>query len=492
MTNVLLDGDVRIPLRDAVVTTADVWRAAEGPPGPAILVRTPYGRETPFHLSPIDPRAAAARGYALVVQDVRGRGGSQGEFRAFTQEREDGFDSIEWVAAQPWCNGDVVMSGFSYLGAAQWLAAGTKPPSLRAIAPLNSSHRFGEGWSFTNGVREQGFLASWIAGSLAPPSRQLPDRVTEAMADPSLLSGIMPEADTWFAMGPDDDYWQECSVDPGEVEVPVFVVSGWFDCFVDAAIVGHQSREHPDDRLLIGAWPHDNWFGSLAGDQNLGTAGSGPAIGLGTQLLDFFDAALRRAPSPMDRVRTFVLGAKRWITGATWPPETTTRIRVSLLEGGTFEVDADALPPSLGGRALFVGVPDWGWGPRDQSPLTRRPDVLCLPLLSLGRTVVAAGPAFVNLIVEEDGPGERQWVVALCTRSPTGSLDLIGTGVANAPGETRRVTIPLGDLCLEITDDESLFLVVSAGSVPRWEPIRVPGRRTVTAGSSLELTVIDP
>ena len=115
----LLERDIAIPLRDGTHTSADVWRPAAGPSGPAILVRTPYGKEQAVPNGHIDPRLAADRGYTVVVQDVRGRGGSEGDFEPYVCEADDGHDSVEWVAAQPWCDGRVVMAGMSYVALTQ-------------------------------------------------------------------------------------------------------------------------------------------------------------------------------------------------------------------------------------------------------------------------------------------------------------------------------------------------------------------------------------
>jgi putative CocE/NonD family hydrolase len=115
--------DVAIPLRDGVQTSAEVWLPDDGQAHPAMLVRTPYLKETAAVTAVLDSRLATARGYAVVLQDVRGRGASGGVFDPFVHEEADGSDTVAWVAEQPWCDGRVVMSGISYVGATQWQAA---------------------------------------------------------------------------------------------------------------------------------------------------------------------------------------------------------------------------------------------------------------------------------------------------------------------------------------------------------------------------------
>ena len=113
---VLLERNVPIPLRDGTLTYANVWRPAGGDPVPAIMVRTPYTKEVEEINVFSEPRVAAVRGFAIVSQDVRGRGESEGEFDPYFQEGADGYDSIEHVAGLDWCSGDVVMAGNSYVG----------------------------------------------------------------------------------------------------------------------------------------------------------------------------------------------------------------------------------------------------------------------------------------------------------------------------------------------------------------------------------------
>ena len=123
----------------------------------------------------LDPATAVAAGFAVVIQDVRGTGTSGGAFEPYVHEADDGFDTIEWLAAQPWCDGRVVMTGMSYVGVVQWLAASRRPPALMALTPTITTDSLGEGWSFRGGVLEAGFLRTWIANSLAPPDLRVLD-----------------------------------------------------------------------------------------------------------------------------------------------------------------------------------------------------------------------------------------------------------------------------------------------------------------------------
>src|SRR5215207_2235922 len=144
---ILEERRVAAQMRDGVTLYATVYRPAEGPPVPAILSRTCYQAHRGVTANAaVDPEKSIPAGFALIVQDGRGTGRSEGEFDPFVTEADDGYDTIQWAAEQEWCNGEVVLSGRSYVGATQWLAAATQPPALRAIAPVITGSDYFHGW----------------------------------------------------------------------------------------------------------------------------------------------------------------------------------------------------------------------------------------------------------------------------------------------------------------------------------------------------------
>ena len=148
---ILIDRDVPIPMRDGTVLRADVVRDAQAGQTPTLLLRTPYLKEGGFN-SAFAALDAVARGYAVVIEDCRGTGESDGELHPFLQEIDDGYDTVEWCAAQEWCDGRVGMYGMSYMGTTPWLAAIAAPPSLRAIATFMTGSDFLEGWTYEGGA----------------------------------------------------------------------------------------------------------------------------------------------------------------------------------------------------------------------------------------------------------------------------------------------------------------------------------------------------
>ena len=168
-SNLIIDKDVPVPMRDGTVLRADVYRPATAGEYPVILQRTPYNKGLLAGvILMLDVVRTASEGYAVVIQDTRGRYASEGEFYTFRDDVMDGYDSVEWCAAQAWSDGQVGMYGASYVGATQWLAAISAPPHLKAIFPLITASHYHEGWTYQGGAFALGFNASWTLARLAP------------------------------------------------------------------------------------------------------------------------------------------------------------------------------------------------------------------------------------------------------------------------------------------------------------------------------------
>ena len=145
----IIELDAAIEMRDGVTLYADIYRPNIDGECPVILQRTPYNKRV---APAVNVLSAVERGYTVVMQDVRGRFQSEGTFDTFVNEAHDGYDTVEWIADQSWCNGKVGMVGGSYVGATQWLAASEKPPHLTAIFPRITASDYHEGWTYQGGV----------------------------------------------------------------------------------------------------------------------------------------------------------------------------------------------------------------------------------------------------------------------------------------------------------------------------------------------------
>ena len=166
-TSLKTETNVPIPMRDGALLYADIYRPDSPDRVPVLLQRVPYNKSMPAYRSvALDSTRAASHGFAVVIQDTRGRYTSDGEFYPFLNEAQDGYDTIEWCAAQPWSTGKVGMFGRSYAGATQWLAATSRPPSLAAIVPGVTASDYYEGWTYKGGALELGFTMSWTLSAL--------------------------------------------------------------------------------------------------------------------------------------------------------------------------------------------------------------------------------------------------------------------------------------------------------------------------------------
>ena len=197
---VIVEKNIEIPMRDGIILRADLYRpeGADQPGGavPGIVTRTPYDKEmSGAGVVAVMPSALklAERGYAVVVCDCRGRYASEGEFKPFHQEGADGYDTLEWVAAQPWCDGNTAIYGPSYVGATTMLATRERPPSLRCAIPIITADDYYDGWTYQGGAFQLGFIGLWGSG-LAATGYLQQDHARPAEAQPEMTEAIMGNA----------------------------------------------------------------------------------------------------------------------------------------------------------------------------------------------------------------------------------------------------------------------------------------------------------
>jgi len=345
-----VDFDVAATMRDGVVLRANVYRPSGLGPWPALLVRTPYDKNEP--LQDLDPMRAARQGFVVVVQDVRGRFASDGEWIPFRFEPHDGYDSVEWAAGLAGVNGRVGMYSASYCGNVQWLAAFERPPSLGAIAPAMTWSDAREGLLTRGGALELGLAWFWALENGF-------DVIRRSVADPDEAARRADELRLEFDRALDDAYW-ELPVDDaavlhrhgvpafsgigpvatpeavresavrdriGDVEIPSFHLSGWYDIFVQGTLdnfVAMQQRGR-DATLVVGPWSHELHRDPI-GQLNFGSGAARDAPVHGELDADALGPAWLRsrldvdAPKPVHApVRIFVMGRNEWRDEQSWP-----------------------------------------------------------------------------------------------------------------------------------------------------------------------------
>lgn len=328
--------------RDGVRLDADVWQPAAGGPYPVLLMRQAYGRGVASTVCYAHPAWYAAHGYVVVIQDIRGRGTSEGFFRIGEHERDDGIDTIAWAAQLPGTTGMVGMYGFSYQAFNQLILAGDDCPALKAIAPAMGPWQGREGWSHVNGaLRLQGSLG-WATQLAADTARH--QGMTQAFTELMAASRGLPLYETvqarpaymerhreishyqrWIDTPADDSYWTSLSAaarlpDIAARKLPMLFIGGWYDTFLEPTIEGFRAVADAGvpSRLVVGPWPHFPWVRKVGGT-DFGPAADG---GMDELQVRWFDRWLKGVDNGVDQeppVRLFDLGSKSWREFDTWP-----------------------------------------------------------------------------------------------------------------------------------------------------------------------------
>src|SRR5437899_3139540 len=286
---ITVERDVPVKMRDGVVLHADIYRPKIDGRFPVLLQRTPYNKdlEVEFGLK------AAARGFVTVIQDVRGRFSSEGEWYAFKHKSDDGYDTVEWAAALPYSNGKVGMFGGSYVGATQMLAAIAHPPHLAGICPVVTASNYHSNWTYQGGAFEQWFDQNWTSGLAQNtfdrevanntnalqgistfPLASYPLFNLDKVSDPASSTALAPYYLDWLAHPNYDDYWKAISIEDhfGDINVPALHVAAWYDLFLGGSLRNYEGlkahaateQARRGQRLMV-----------IVG----GHAGNGPKIG---------------------------------------------------------------------------------------------------------------------------------------------------------------------------------------------------------------------
>ena len=334
-----LERSIQCRMRDGVTLISDHYYPAGYGPAPTLLMRQPYGRDIASTVVYAHPIWFARAGYHVVIQDVRGRGDSEGLFYPFRHEGADGFDTLSWLVRHPACNGKIGMYGFSYQGATQLLAAAERPPGLVAIAPWMTAHDLYHGWFYHNGALRLASTLGWgiqmlredvRRGGLTEASRTLEDLWLNVRqhtlcapygASPGLNQPGAPSyLKDWISHRHWDDYWRAFDLSSRLPPLPALHLSGWYDLYLKGSIdtfLAMQSAGCPNQYLIAGPWIHIPW-GTRVGDIDFGEAA---ALDTNLILLRWFSHWLKRSGEFANEppIRHFALGANQWYSAQSWP-----------------------------------------------------------------------------------------------------------------------------------------------------------------------------
>ena len=445
-----IENDVAVPMRDGVVLRADVRRPAKEGKYPVLIFRTPYDKSEGDADNEKTFREAVKRGYAMVIQDVRGRYASDGEFVAYQSEGKDGYDTIEWAAQQPWSDGRVGTFGLSYPGAVQWLAAVENPPHLKAMVPAMCPSTMGPQGVYFGGVFESDW-ANWSYINMAPDTRVKknlagPKTIAEAKAKwielggasriqgwlPSLqmpyLKDVEPYHYTWLEHGPYDPWWEWGNFRSkyANVQAAVLNISGWHDepYGSEGAITNFlgikESRSHETDprvKLILGPWIHGV---EATGKDTAGKRAFGPAARINYHhvVLDWLDHYVRGIDNGVEgwpNVQAYVMGEDTWATGTTWPLANTHAETLHLVSTAHAGGPAGMIAPRLPEKAessSFLSDPaqpvrdtqDTNWGAFDLRDLVKNPSVLTFETECFTEDKIVVGPIGAQIHVSSDAP----------------------------------------------------------------------------------------
>jgi len=488
---ITIDRDIPVEMRDGVVLATDVYRPPGDEEHPTLVHRIPYDKDNAQYVGSLvfNPLNAAQRGYAVVVQDTRGRFNSEGEWQPFHGEAEDGYDTVEWAAERSWSDGNVGIYGSSYMGITTWQTVVSDPPHLEAALAYLTTGNNHDGAIYSGGAFELGFALRWTLAMAwntlerRDLSQEEFERARNAMMQaaanprdavkhlplrdhPAFRNGIAQHWTEWHQHPSYDDYWEAVDVTRQieNVSVPVLHVGGWYDQFLRGHLDVHEAiEEHGDERVreeqrfIIGPWDHGAYLSSTptsAGERVFGPiAPSGRAF-MSDLTLQWFDHWLKGTDTGAETippVRYFQMGDDEWREADAWPPDHTpiqqyfhsdgnanSRTGDGILTGeqpsvpespDSYRYDPSDPVPSCGGLSLIPNLSPGGV--QDRSGVEEREDVLVYTTPHLTSNLSIAGPVDVTLCASSSTP-DTDFTAKLVDVQPDGYCAPIADGILRA------------------------------------------------------------
>lgn len=508
--------------RSGIRLDADVYYPAGEGPWPVLLMRQPYGREIASTVVYAHPRWYAAHGYIVVIQDVRGRGSSEGSFSLFAHEVEDGYDSVQWAAALPDSSGRVGMYGFSYQGMTQLYAAQAKPAALVALAPAMVGYDLYHDWAYENGALRLQAGLGWALQLAAETARLKGDGEafyalrTAASALP--VSGpVAARPDVLTHHGPDsfwhdwldhpqpDDYWRSLSPDLTDVDLPMLHIGGWFDPYLtgDLRLYREMSgRSQYPQPLRVGPWGHIPWHHQV-GQVDFGEEAQSPIDRL---QIDWFDRWLQDKKSPeQPPVQLFEMGSNGWRLLDSLPQRPPLQqywLRSSGLAGMRSD-DGELLPsvpvsaaadtlvhdpwrpvPTLGGHGGLPG------GMCDRTALEGRSDILTYTTPLLETPLAVTGVVEVSLDIDTEAPSYDVCAVLSMVKSDGRVFNLTQGYCRVAETSQTPISLTLQPTCFRLQPGAALRLSLSAACFPAYTVNPGTGSPTPDLVPALEHRII--
>ena len=516
--------NIPVPMRDRVKLSADVWLpdSSQGDgPWPVLLLRTIYDNQEARYMG--WTREFIKRGYAVVVQDCRGRGDSDGVWDPYVCEYEDGFDTHEWVGEQSWCDGNVGTFGLSYPGFTQTLPAALRSKYLKAVAPI-ASQQDNYGHHRVNGVIHHSVALTFLnmlGRSMQSESLKHFDQqeffkglpIDTAM---EIVTPTHPYYEGVIEHEQYDDWWDSYSLRNkyGEMAVPSLFVTGWFDSlshenfklFNGWSKLASNEDARRKTKLIVGPWSHQisPWGRVPMGlngeyqDRTFGKQGLWDIVDMHTH---WYDQQLKGIDTGIDDeppIKLFIMGANEWRYEHEWPLARTEWVKFYLHSNGDAEAsDKGWLSTSL---PAFGETPDeytydpadptpsWGaqyqsfdlCGPRDRTAVEKRADVLTFTTESLTEDIEVTGPITATIWASSDAL-DTDFTATFVDVETGGKAIILCEGIVRArfrngtdnpelmtPGEIYEFDIDMWDTSNLFKAGHRIRVEISSSNFPRY------------------------
>jgi uncharacterized protein len=478
--------EVFVPMRDGAQLALDVYFPSGPSNGlPVVLERTPYNKA----IFGDDAKFWTSRGYVYAIQDVRGRFRSEGRFEPFLREGPDGFDTIEWLARQPWCSGKVGTIGGSYDALVQWQAAVEQPPHLAAMVVEVSPT---DNIPYDRGVMDYWGLMQWLhiirrqkpedssplpaLESFSPAFEKAFDDLPVAGQDLKVFGRVDEIWRRWCSEDPGSDYWKSArylsKVD--RVTVPVLHQSGWFDddgLGTKRNYLAMTKAGAKNQRLILGPWAHTD-TGRKQRGRDFGEAA---LLDLEQEYADWFAHWLKGEAAPGgDPVKLFVMGENRWMTAASYPPPGQPKkyflgSSFALLpDRGDSQQGSDQYVYDPGNPTPSPRMLDDEMESRYSKMLAKRKDIVAYRTAPIQEPFKILGPMSAVIYVSSDAP-ETDLFVRVSEEDPSHGHFLLAEGKSRVRFQgtkPARVEMDLWHTAIRIAKGNRLVVDIASASFP--------------------------
>ena len=528
---VRVESYVPVKMRDGVTLRADIYRPDTDGKFPVLLKRTPYNKlgsssEIEFAFK------AASHGYVVIMQDVRGRYSSEGDWYTFINEPADGYDTVEWAAALPYSDGRVGMWSGSYVGATQMLAAIAHPPHLAGICPVVTASNYHENWTYQGGAFEQWFNQSWTSGLAQDTLNRSIQKASNARLGQDVLPltkfplfnlstpggfnlstpALAPYFLDWLAHPSYDEYWKAISIEDhfSDIRVPALHIAAWYDIFLGGSLRNYEglktkaatedARKGQQLFITIG--------GHAGGGRKIGELDYGPdaekfnETEITLRWYDFLFKGVQNEFASPNRVKIFVMGLNQWREESDWPLARAkdtkyflhSKAKANSTKGDgslstsaptsetsdKFVYDPAKPVPTIGGP-LCCDTFHLAPGPRDQRPVEERDDVLVYSTPPLDHDLEVTGPVRLDFFASSSAV-DTDFTAKLVDVFPDGSAINLSEGILRAryrdsreipalliPGKVYSLSIDLWATSNVFRYGHRIRLEISSSNFPRFD-----------------------